>query len=333
MFTIRQFEKTDSDYEKAVSVANRVWAEYPDTVEEWKEGDDRRSAKVKWGRFLAEIDGAPVGLAAYGQSLFLYHPNRFWIDVDVLPECRREGIGTALYNHLLDKLSPYEPATLWSSTREDFTGGVYFLSKNGFEEVMREWESRLDPSTVNLADWSRYESRVAQNGIQLKTVRELESDPDRDHKLYEMEWAIEQDVPAPKPPTKMPFDEWQKIWTRTNLIPDAWWIGVQDGQYVGQTNLWTSQAREDVLYTGLTGVIRSHRRMGIASALKVQAVRYAQENGIGEVRTWNEANNEWMLDINVRLGFVRQPTHIEFIKKLREEPEYVDGKEEGEESN
>ncbi len=327
MFTIRQFEKTDQDYAKAVSVVNRVWAEYPDTADEWKEGDNRRATKVKWARFLAEVNGKAVGVGSYGQPLDMYHPDRFSIDLDVLPEHRQNGIGTALYDHLMTQLAPYKPATLCTHTREDYTGGVRFLVQHGFDEAMREWESRLDPATVNLAEWTKYESRMAQNGIELKTVRELEIDPDRDRKLYEMEWLVEKDVPAPKPPTKMPFAEWQKIWTRTNLIPDAWWIAVQDGQYVGQTNLWGSQARADLLYTGLTGVVRSHRRMGIASALKVQAVRYAQENGIGEVRTWNEANNAGMLDINVRLGFVRQPAHIEYLKTLREEPEYTEGKE------
>ena len=327
MFTIRQFEKTDQDYAKAVSVVNRVWAEYPDTADARKEGDNRRATKVKWARFLAEVNGKAVGVGSYGQPLDMYHPDRFSIDLDVLPEHRQNGIGTALYDHLMTQLAPYKPATLCTHTREDYTGGVRFLVQHGFDEAMREWESRLDPATVNLAEWTKYESRMAQNGIELKTVRELEIDPDRDRKLYEMEWLVEKDVPAPKPPTKMPFAEWQKIWTRTNLIPDAWWIAVQDGQYVGQTNLWGSQARADLLYTGLTGVVRSHRRMGIASALKVQAVRYAQENGIGEVRTWNEANNAGMLDINVRLGFVRQPAHIEYLKTLREEPEYTEGKE------
>lgn len=322
MFTIRQFEKNDNDYAKIVSLVNRTWAEYPDTVDEWKEGDARRATKLKWDRFLAEIDGEIVGLANYSQSLIHYHPNRFWFGLSVLREYRMQGIGTALYTHMLEQLAPYEPATIYTNTREDFSDGMRFLAKHGFDEAMREWESRLDPVTVNLAEWTKYESRMAQAGIQLKTVRELESDPERDRKLYEMGWQIEQDVPAPKPPTKMPFDEWQKVWTRTNLLPDAWWIAVQDGQYVGQTNLWGSQARQDVLYTGLTGVVRSHRRMGIASALKIQAVRYAQERGIAEVRTWNEANNEGMLDINVRLGFVRQPAHIEYMKKLREEPEY-----------
>lgn len=333
MFTIRQFEKTDRDYEKIVSVVNRVWAEYPDTADEWKEGDSRRAAKVKWARFLAEVDGKAVGVGSYGQPLDMYHPNRFWIDLDVLPEHRKQGIGTALYEHLMTQLAPHKPATLCSHTREDYTGGVRFLARHGFDEAMREWESRLDPSTVNLAEWAGYESRMAQAGIELKTVRELESDPDRDRKLYEMEWLVEKDVPAPKPPTKTPFAEWQKIWSRTNLIPDAWWIAVQGGQYVGQTNLWASQARTDLLYTGLTGVVRSHRRRGIASALKIQAVRYAQQKGIGEVRTWNEANNEGMLDINTRLGFVRQPAHIEYLKKLREEPEYVEAEGEGKESN
>jgi len=323
VFTIRQFEKTDRDYEKTVSVVNRVWADYPDTVGEWKESDDRKAEKIQWGRFLAEVKGEAVGIGSYRQPTHLFHPNRFAIDLDVLPEHRGQGIGTALYSRLLAQIAPYEPATLLTHTREDYTGGVRFLAKQGFEEAMREWESRLDPSTVDLTKWGKYENRMAQAGIELKTVQELESDPDRNRKLYELEWEIDRDVPAPKPPTKKPFGEWQKVWAHTNLILDAWWIAVQDGRYIGQTNLWGSQARPDLLYTGLTGVARSHRRMGIASALKVQAMRYAQQKGTAEVRTWNEANNAGMLDINVRLGFVRQPAHIEYMKKLREEPEYV----------
>jgi hypothetical protein len=82
MVTIRQFEKTDSDYEKAISVVNRVWPEDPDTVDELKEGDDRRAAKMKWARFLAEADGEVVGVAKYSQSSHLYHPNRFWVSID-----------------------------------------------------------------------------------------------------------------------------------------------------------------------------------------------------------------------------------------------------------
>jgi len=320
MFTIRPFQKTDNDYAKVVSVENRVWAEYPDTITELKESDATLSPLGKWDRLLAEANGLPIGFASYRQPLGSFHPNRFWIEVSVLPEFRRKGIGTALFEQVMEELTPHNPATIHTNTREDFTETRHFLHHRGFEEVMREWESRLNPATVDLSQWTKYDALMAQAGIEIKSVRELESDPDRDRKLYELEWEVEKDVPMPKPPTKMPFEEWQKVWTRTNLLPDAWWIAVQDGHYVGETNFWGSHAQPGVLYTGLTGVVRSRRRMGIASALKIHAVRYAQTHRFREIRTWNEAHNEGMLDINARLGFVRQPAHIDYVRKLREEP-------------
>ena len=74
------------------------------------------------------------------------------------------------------------------------------------------------------------------------------------------------------------------------------------------------EARPHLLYTGLTGVRRSHRRKGIALALKLRAVDYARRHGIEEVRTWNASTNEGMLGINIRLGFQRQPAWIDFVK-------------------
>lgn len=69
MITIRPFKQVEEDYRLAVGITNTVWPEYPDTVEEWKESDEKRSKLIKRGRFFAEIDGRPVGFASYGQSL------------------------------------------------------------------------------------------------------------------------------------------------------------------------------------------------------------------------------------------------------------------------
>ena len=52
MITIRPFEQNDQDYRQAVEIWNAVWVEYPDTVEEWKESDEKHSKAVKRGRFL-----------------------------------------------------------------------------------------------------------------------------------------------------------------------------------------------------------------------------------------------------------------------------------------
>lgn len=321
MITIRPFDHSDADYTTMVDLHNTIWPEHLDTVEEWKENDARRAAKLRWARFLAEVDGEAVGYAGYGQSLWMYHPRKFWVHVNVLAEHRRRGIGSALYAHVLAELEQYDPLTLFAGTREDQTGGLAFLASHGYAEVMREWESRLDPSRVDLSQYAGLDEKMARAGIEIRTVRELEADPERDRKLYDLDWALDQDVPSPEPPTRVPYEEWQKVWQRSNLLPDGWFVAVHDGRYVGTTNLWSLQATPDTLETGLTGVLRSYRRQGIATALKLRAVAYAQSRGIREVRTWNASNNVGMLSINIALGFVRQPASIDFVKHLKEETE------------
>ena len=319
MITIRPFEQKDEDYRRACDIVNAVWVEYPDTVDEWKENDEKRSKLVKSGRFFAEVDGQPVGFANYSQSLWINHPGKLWISINVLPAFRNRGVGTALLQHLYREIERFDPLRVRASTREDYTEGMRFVQKHGFTEQMRDWESRLDPASVNMADWERYPRRMAEQGIEIKTVVELASDPDRDRKLYELEWAVDKDVPSPEPPQKLPFEEFQKVWERKGLVQDGWFVALDNGEYVGMTNVWSSQAAPNVLYVGLTGVIRSHRKRGIAMALKLQSIDYVRKQGIGDLRTWNESNNQGMLGINNRLGFVRQPAHIDFVKELRPE--------------
>ena len=109
------------------------------------------------------------------------------------------------------------------------------------------------------------------------------------------------------------------MWGRTNLVPDGWFVPLDNDAYVGMTNLWSSQAAANVVYAGRTGVFRSHRRRGIAIALKLRAVEFARKQGIAEIRTQNASNNERMLTINNRLGFVRHPGNSYFVKEMREE--------------
>lgn len=319
MITIRPFNNTDSDYHQAVEIFNTVWPEYPDTVEEWKESDHKRSELLKIGRYFAEIDGQPVGFANYGQSLWINHPGKLFVGVEVLPDFRKRGVGTALWERLCQEVQQFDPLRLLAHTREDYEDGIRFANKLGFNECMRDWESRLDPASLIMDEWGRYTRQVAEQGIEIKTVADLESDPSRDRKLYELEWLIDRDVPSPEPPSKVPFEEFQKIWERTNLLSDAWFVAIENGEYVGMTNLWSSQANAKLLYVGITGVARSHRKRGIAMALKLRSVEYAVQKGFSEIRTWNETNNQAMLGINNRLGFVRQPAHIEFRKVMREE--------------
>jgi len=57
---------------------------------------------------------------------------------------------------------------------------------------------------------------------------------------------------------------------------------------------------------GDTGVLRSHRRRGIARALKMMPTRCAAEQGFRYVYTDNRADNAGMLAINTQLGCSRR---------------------------
>ena len=230
LITIRPFEMKDEDYQLAADIGNAVWTEYPETLQELKESDEKQSKAVKWGRYFAELDGQTVGFAYYSQSLWINHPGKLAVDVMALPGYRNRGVGTALWQHLCREVEQFDPLRLRTVTREDYEDGVRFAQKFGFTEKMRDWESRLDPATLNLAEWKRYPRRIAEQGIEIKTVVELASDPNRDRKLYELGWAVDRDVPSTEPPSKLPFEEFQKVWERTNLVPDAWFVALHNGR-------------------------------------------------------------------------------------------------------
>ena len=133
----------------------------------------------------------------------------------------------------------------------------------------------VSSSPSQLADWAGCFRRVAEQGIEIRSVVELQTDPGRERKLYELGWAIEQDIPSSEPAVRDAFEEFQKVWERSNFVQDACFVALDKGEYVGMTELWSNQADPDLFDIGVTGVLRSHRRRGIATALKLRGIEFA----------------------------------------------------------
>lgn len=317
MTTIRPF--TPDDYADMVSVSNAVFPEYPDTEEDWRHEDEHMDPKCRWGRVVAEVEGRIVGLAGFAQYPGQYHPRKFHVYASVLPERQGQGIGDALASAVMDALAPHEPIQLNADTREDQLRGVQFLTRNGFEEKMRSWESRLDVAAFDPTPFLAKAQQAYDSGIVVRSYAELAEDPERERKMYELSWALTQDVPSTDKPTKLSFEYY--VTERLNhpdFLPEGCFIALDGTDFVGYSNMWHSKGSTD-LYTGLTGTLRSHRRRGIAMAVKLRALAYAKEVGAPIVKTWNEQNNRAMLSINEALGFVKQPAWISYVKKLADE--------------
>lgn len=315
--TIRPF--APDDYAAAVAVSNAVYSEYANTVEEWRYNDEHRDPKCYFARYVAERDGEIVAIGECGQNAGMFHPRKFFIGVTVHPAWQGQGIGTSLYDHIAASLEAFSPLSFRGNTRDAWPHALRFLAARGYTEQMRSWESRLDVASFDPTPYLGAEERTIATGIDFTTYAELASDPDRDRKLYELDMTLSHDVPHPEPLTPISFEFYaDRVLNDPDLLPDGWFVALDraTGQYVGMCQLWNSQASDD-LYNGLTGVLRSHRRRGIALALKLRSIAHAKSLGRPTIKTWNESNNRAMLSINEALGFVKQPAWIDFVKVLR----------------
>lgn len=309
-FLIRPAETHDY---QAISDLNTAIYGYYLSPAEIQEEDEGAPSHCRHARWVAEAEGRVIGTARYFQFAGRYHPQRFKLEVWVHPDFRGRRIGRTLYATLLEALAPFDPIALNTGVREDHVDSIAFAERRGFVEAMRTWEQKLLLPDFDPGAFSDVLARVAAQGYTLTYHQDLSADPDHLAKLHAFAMELRSDVPAPEPMTPIPFDTWVKRQIET---PHYWGflVAVKDGEYVGLTSMHTTDEEEGMLHTGLTGVRRGHRGTGLAYALKIKSLLDAKAQGFKTVLTWNASNNRPMLAINARLGFVRQPAWIDYIK-------------------
>ncbi len=323
-FTIRPLVTQGSaDWEVLADLMNVVDPDVPTTRDELKAEYDQRDERCLMAYWLAVgADGAVLGMAGYSQNPWIYDPHRFQVSVKVAPDREGSGIGAVLYRHLEKELAPFEPEELHVDVREDRVRGVRFADSRGFREAMREWESRLDVAGFDPSPWTEARERPARSGIVIRSYGDLADDPDRARKLHALESETFLDIPSTVMLTPVPFETFERVVLQSpHFLPDGYQIAVEQetGAYVGSTAL--NRREGDILETGLTGVLRSHRRRGIALALKLHAIDYARSVNAREIHTGNATTNLAMLSINEALCFVKQPVWILLIKRTARTPD------------
>jgi GNAT superfamily N-acetyltransferase len=313
---IRPF--TPSDYAAMNDIYNAIFPDRPRTVAEWQHEDSTRDPQYISQRLIAEVDGQPIGYGLWAHMPWMFHPQKFMVSVDIDPIFHGHGYGKALYDRILAELQPHDPVLLRGVVNEAQERGVRFLIDRGFREEQRIAESRLDTTTFDWTPFADVEAGVLAQGIAIRTLADLEADPDRYRKLYDLITLVERDIPSPEPIQSMPFDQWMRgRISSPNLIPDAYFVALDGERYVGMSTLWNAQGNPH-LWTGLTGTHPDYRGRKIALALKLRAIRYAQDHDRRYIWTDNASTNRPMLLINERLGFVQQPAWIWYATGSKE---------------
>ncbi|MEL7657858.1 MAG: GNAT family N-acetyltransferase, partial [Bacillota bacterium] len=211
----------------------------------------------------------------------------------------------------------FDPRVLRADAFTNLPQGFHFLQKRGFYEAFRETPVHLDIQSFDPTPYADLEEKLQRKGIVIHTLREMESDPDRDRKLYELYWEATADVPQEDfQIPKQEFAEWVK-WGLNDptILPDAYFITVCGDEYIGLRELY-KDPDNDVLLGGLLGVKKTYRKQGIGLAMQLRGIAYAKKHGYPELKTCTAVQNVPMQAIFNKLGYARDPEWLQCQKDI-----------------
>ncbi len=267
---------------------------------------------------IVEKNGKIIAYASVQEPYWAYVTGKYLIDISVLPDFQKKGIGTKLYNQAMEILSEREIIKIEMWTRENQSNGIAFIKKKGYKKSERIPVSHLYVDKFDFIKYEKIVSDVRNKGIKLLLLPDVKKLlPDWKRKLWKLDKEISKDILGPDPFTPEPFEIWKKkLFCSPNFYPEGWTLALDGEKIVGISSLCKSQSDPKRLYVELTGVVRSHRRRGIATALKAIGAKCAQKYGAEIIVTDNDENNP-MYKINLKLGFEPKPAWIGFVMKFK----------------
>jgi GNAT superfamily N-acetyltransferase len=283
---IRRAESRD-DLARLCEIWTAITPREPMTPEQLLRRKERQPDRLY---LLADVEGETVGLAIVTPT---DSPNRRYVGVRVLPEWRRRGIGSALVEPALAHADSLEPEWISTLVSEADPDSVAFAQRRGFEEYRRDVELLLRLRGDE-------QPPAPAPGIEI-----VEVTPDLHRAAYELAKEAWGDLPVPMLVEVAPFE----VWLEEDMPGPIAFAAMEDGEMVGFAGLVGREA-PGMLEHGLTATRRTHRRRGIATALKQTEIAWAAANGYRELITFTQDRNEGMQAINLALGFVPQPAWI-----------------------
>lgn len=316
---IRPFRQTDEEYAAVAAIVARAHADelcdfeygHPADLRAFDEGFSPGNAPRRY--VAVDSDGAIVGYAHTFPTTWIAESGGFWAATRVTAPYRRLTIGRQLLARALGEAHAAGGLFALSEVREQLADATDFAAQTGFLEMMRSWELRLDVATLDLTPLRRYIERAEANGIRLVTLDALmASDPDWLAKLHALHVTLNRDVPLPDAPniTREWFERFALVY------PQAFFVAVSGDRYIGESFMHPVDSQPDLLSQRMTGTLREYRGRGVAMALKVLTIDYAQRHGFQRISTWIESTNASMLAISERLGFTRHPGLVVYRQEL-----------------
>ena len=249
----------------------------------------RPASQRRW--WCAEVDGSVVGWATIGLVVETTERGVAQLDVDVHPEHRRKGIGSALIAAVEEHARSVGARRVYAWTRGD-DATTAFARRHGFTHSSSSQMLVLDPRTV--------EPPELPPGVEVRPYSAFADDP---RALYDVDAVATLDEPGEVKIDAIDYDVWLERWWGIPIVDmDASMATVVDGKPVSLTWLHTDRERGRAANNG-TGTLPEYRGRGLALIAKRASLARVAELGVTKVYTGNDDTNTPMLAINRRLGY------------------------------
>jgi GNAT superfamily N-acetyltransferase len=201
--------------------------------------------------------------------------------VRVRREARGLGIGSALLDAGRAEARALGLARQWGRIEANDAASLDFAAGRGFREVGREASLVLDVGSAS--------GEIGPGIVELA--------PEHLPSAYEVAAESLPEIAVPQSAAVPPYEEWVERETKGSPVAFA---ALDGDRVIGFARLYELG---DQLENGLTAVRRSHRRRGVALALKRAEITWAREHGYREITTSSVEANVAMRFVNERLGY------------------------------
>jgi len=264
-------------------------------------------------------------VVAVGQLELPERDNRHlaWAEVMVLPRERRRGLGTQMFEHLLQVARAAGRTSVGIAGWES-QAATDFAARHGLERKSQAIQRRLHPQEL---DPSRIEALVAlatAASAGYEVVRVAGATPEElVNEVVEITAAIN-DAPLDD------LDIEDEVFTvdrlrdyeRSNLESGRLYAvyarHVATGALAGKTVVHVEYERSGIGHQHDTSVVKEHRghRLGLLlKASMLQGLAEAEPQ-LEEIDTWNAESNDHMIGVNEQLGCIVMGRLLEFQRDL-----------------
>ena len=222
-------------------------------------------------------------------------PDRVLVLLTVLPEWRRRGAGSGLYEAISDWSGERGVETLEAVVADDDPESLAFAQGRGFLHHKHEKGVALDLTRIEPPPVE------PPPGVEIVTWAER---PELARGIYDVAVEGDQDIPGSDDLQPEPYEEWlAHDMQGPGDFPESTFVAVAGDEVVGYAKFSITAARPKVASHDLTAVKRAWRGRGVARALKARQIKWAKENGYEALQTRNEERNAPIRHLNEQFGY------------------------------